>query len=219
VRGECLMSKVMLIVGILLAAIGIALGLMVFFSPGPMQVHGVTLEVAAILLVGGVLSIGLGGVIGGLEGRGAAPLSAAVQAAPAIDEAAISSVSATAPAAVAVAEVAAESESLSPAVSETIRALEKAKTDLQAAFDEKPTEPAVAEEIVVEEIVEEAAEEEADSNDEGQLYILEERLIRGHPSRVLSDGTVEAETSEGWMRFENLEHLDEYLDAMEPPRP
>ena len=27
---------------------------------------------------------------------------------------------------------------------------------------------------------------------------------------------VEAETDEGWMRFENLEHLDEYLDAMAP---
>ena len=31
---------------------------------------------------------------------------------------------------------------------------------------------------------------------------------------VLSDGTVEAETAEGWMRFENVEHLEEYLQAM-----
>ena len=30
------------------------------------------------------------------------------------------------------------------------------------------------------------------------------------------DGTVEAETDEGWMRFENLEHLDEYLEVMAP---
>jgi hypothetical protein len=30
----------------------------------------------------------------------------------------------------------------------------------------------------------------------------------------LSDNTVEAETDEGWMRFENVEHLEEYLDAM-----
>jgi hypothetical protein len=35
---------------------------------------------------------------------------------------------------------------------------------------------------------------------------------------VLSDGTVEAETDEGWMRFENLEHLEEYLDAMSPAK-
>ena len=49
----------------------------------------------------------------------------------------------------------------------------------------------------------------------GQLYVVEERFIRLRPARILSDGTVEADTGEGWMRFENLEHLDEYLDAME----
>ena len=47
---------------------------------------------------------------------------------------------------------------------------------------------------------------------------MEEKLIRGRPARVLSDGTVEAETDEGWMRFENLEHLEEYLDAMSPAK-
>jgi hypothetical protein len=31
----------------------------------------------------------------------------------------------------------------------------------------------------------------------------------GRVARVLSDGTVEAETAEGWMRFENVEHLEE----------
>ena len=50
----------------------------------------------------------------------------------------------------------------------------------------------------------------------GELYVVEEKVIRGRPARVLSDGTVEAETDEGWMRFENLEHLDEYLEAMVP---
>ena len=39
--------------------------------------------------------------------------------------------------------------------------------------------------------------------------------IRGKAARVLSDNTVEAETEEGWMRFENIEHLEEYLDAMD----
>jgi hypothetical protein len=38
--------------------------------------------------------------------------------------------------------------------------------------------------------------------------------VRGRPARLLSDGTVEAETDEGWMRFENLEHLNEYLDMV-----
>ena len=48
-----------------------------------------------------------------------------------------------------------------------------------------------------------------------QLYIVEEVEIRGKAARVLSDNTVEAETEEGWMRFENIEHLEEYLDAMD----
>lgn len=47
-----------------------------------------------------------------------------------------------------------------------------------------------------------------------QLFVIEERLVRGRVARVLSDGTVEAETAEGWMRFENVEHLEEYLQAM-----
>ncbi len=50
---------------------------------------------------------------------------------------------------------------------------------------------------------------------DGELYVVEDKVIRGRQSRILSDGTVEAETDEGWMRFENLEHLDEYLDAVE----
>ena len=67
---------------------------------------------------------------------------------------------------------------------------------------------------------EEAAEPEqaAEEPDEEQLYVVEEKFIRGRPARVLSDGTVEAETDEGWMRFENREHLEEYLDAMSPER-
>jgi hypothetical protein len=207
------MSKVMLIVGILLAAIGIALGLMIFFSPGPMQVYGLTLEVAALLLVGGVLSLGLGGVIGGLEARPAAP-PVLVDAIPAVREVA------AATAVVAATTTTTESEALSPAVSETIKALEKAKTDLQTAFEEKETAPVEPLTESVEEAAEDVIDEEAEEEGEGdgQLYVLEERNIRGHAARVLSDGTVEAETSEGWMRFENLEHLDEYLDAMEPPR-
>ena len=50
---------------------------------------------------------------------------------------------------------------------------------------------------------------------DGELFVVEDKVIRGRSARILSDGTVEAETDEGWMRFENLEHLDEYLDAVE----
>lgn len=49
---------------------------------------------------------------------------------------------------------------------------------------------------------------------EDALFVVEERTIRDRPARLLSDGTVEAETDEGWMRFENVEHVEEYLDAM-----
>ena len=88
------------------------------------------------------------------------------------------------------------------------------------AAEPEEAEPApkdvAAAEVEDETITEDMSEEEV--IDDGQLYVVEERVIRRHPARILSDGTVEAETAEGWMRFENLEHLDEYLDAMEPAR-
>ena len=66
----------------------------------------------------------------------------------------------------------------------------------------------------VEELSEEDAAVAVDPEDPDQLYVVEELIIRERPARVLSDNTVEAETDEGWMRFENVEHLEEYLDAM-----
>ena len=53
-----------------------------------------------------------------------------------------------------------------------------------------------------------------DEISEAELFVVEEKVIAGCPARVLSDGTVEAETDEGWMRFENVEHLEEYMAAM-----
>ena len=129
---------------------------------------------------------------------------------------------------------------VSEPVKETINALEQARQKIERAFDPQPEEtpvveavaepvvetPAVEEpvveetalavETVAEEEIAEAEIGEDEAIEEGQLYVVEERLIRARPARVLSDGTVEAETDEGWMRFENLDHLDEYLDAMMP---
>ena len=82
------------------------------------------------------------------------------------------------------------------------------------AEPETTEEPVEKIEVPVE--VEEAETAAIAAEGEDQLYVVEERLIRARPARLLSDGTVEAETDEGWMRFENLEHLDEYLDAMAP---
>lgn len=220
------MSKLMLIIGIILAAVAVALGLMIFVSPAAVVGWGFSQDTAAILLVGGILSIGLGGVIQALDHgvmHGRMPAVAEETTAAPIPQFGRKAAEATAAAAAAgaVAASAAQPE-VSPAVSETIKALEEAKQDIQQAFGgEQPEDDVESEEDVVEveesEIVEEAVivEEEIAEEDTG-LYVVEERMIRSRPARILSDGTVEAETDEGWMRFENLEHLDEYLDAMTP---
>jgi len=79
-----------------------------------------------------------------------------------------------------------------------------------AAKDDGKETPEKADVKTPEVAVEETLEETPD-----QLYVIEELVIRGKASRLLSDNTIEAETAEGWMRFENAEHLEEYLDAME----
>jgi len=199
------MSKLMWIAGILLTAAGAALGVMGFVSAASVAGYGIGLDLAAVLLVGGILSLGLGSVIELLEQQrvllgGRAELPAAP---PAADIPEFGRKSADAPR---------EAEEVSEPTRETIKALEQARQKIEQAFEPKPAEPdrsapAIAEEVVPEPDVV-----------PGQLYVVEERFIRMRPARILSDGTVEAETSEGWMRFENLEHLDEYLDAVEPAK-
>ena len=95
-------------------------------------------------------------------------------------------------------------EVVTPAVKDTIDALEQAKTDLENALTGSDSVEDMA-----------SGETPAAEPADGELYVVEDKVIRGRQSRILSDGTVEAETDEGWMRFENLEHLDEYLDAVE----
>jgi hypothetical protein len=214
------MSRLMMIAGIVLAAVAIALVVSIFFSPASVVAWGINIETASILLVGGVLAAGLGGVIAALEeGReSAVPLAVPAPRVAAPEETAIPQFGRKA--------TEAATPDVSPAVSDTIRALEQAKSDIRQALGEEPKpepEPVapVIEEAHAEEHVEEAVqptEEEsvAAAPEEGQLYVVEERVIRERQARLLSDGTVEAETDEGWMRFENLEHLDEYLDAMSP---
>ncbi|MCA3562199.1 MAG: hypothetical protein IOC82_14340 [Aestuariivirga sp.] len=235
------MAKLMWICGILLGASSLALGIVLFASgvrPG-----GIDIQTAAILLVGGVLALGLGSVI---DGQAAAlnrpPSSETVSPAktpiPEFDPR--GSKTAASPEASAAAAAVSVEDEVSRPTRDTIQALEQARQRIEQSFDDRsspanfirmPQEPdssalAVVGESVVKEQApaeeETASEEEAAAEDEvmeeGQLYVVEERIIRRHPARILSDGTVEAETAEGWMRFENLEHLDEYLDAMEPAR-
>ena len=235
------MAKLMWIAGIVLVAVGVALGLMIFFSPASIVSWGLTPEAAAIIIVGGIVSVGLGGVINAIETqpRMAPSLAAADNEARAASLAPAAAIPEfgrrfSEPATVAAAAAAVAAETVSPAVKETIEALEQAKADIQQALgDEAPEEAIFSHEVSVvavaaapEPEAEPAAEPEAEEDvaeaetaedeepaEDGQLYVVEERTIRNKPARILSDGTVEAETDEGWMRFENLEHLDEYLEA------
>jgi hypothetical protein len=94
-------------------------------------------------------------------------------------------------------------------VAETLDALEQAKTEIRQAFDRAP---AVEEDDEMPGPEDDLSDDEDDIEPrEGELYVVEEMNVRGRPARLLSDGTVEAETDEGWMRFENMDHLNEYL--------
>jgi hypothetical protein len=232
------MSKLMIILGIIVAAAGAVIGALIYVSPGQMQVLGLTPEVAAIMLVGGLGLIGLGGVIAALEkatrathglrdwlsGQESGQTAGATTATTATTVSEFSPVTATPPpfpVPTPVVETASSVSKIDALIEEskvetnravaqskeTIAAIDKANNQLKEAMGDGEAEaPPPAEE---------PAAEDAEAEDT-QLFVVEERLIRGRPARVLSDGTVEAETDDGWMRFENLEHLEEYLDAMSP---
>jgi hypothetical protein len=246
------MSKLMLVFGILFFGLGVALGFLIEFQPGQMQVLALTPEVAALFLVGGALCWGLGDVASALRegpsrGKTVTPsideadLAGSTPATPTFKGFGNKTKAATAAVLAEASDAAAASAALSnTSVAETISALEQAKSDIAVALgvethvsetrpsETRPSEIRVSEArlsetravepepktIVAEAAPEIAPPETDDENDEADLYVVEEKVIRGRPARILSDGTVEAETDEGWMRFENLEHLDEYLGAM-----
>lgn len=248
------MAKLMWIAGILLLAAGVALGVMFFVSNASVAAW-LSFETVVTMLVGGILALGLGSTVSGLDrlaempavarSREVAPVATAPAPVTTIPEfgrrqaeAPAPAPVSDAPAAAAIAASAGAMTELSEPTRETLQALEQARQKIEQAFDTKPAaaqpaavqsapvEPAAPEAVEVEEepaaeepAEETVAEDEPAADDEavlaeGELYVVEEKIIRMRPARVLSDGTVEAETEEGWMRFENLEHLDEYLDAM-----
>ncbi|MGE0005284.1 MAG: hypothetical protein AB7S92_06805 [Parvibaculaceae bacterium] len=248
------MSKLMIILGIIVAAAGAVIGALIYVSPGQMQVLGLTPEAAAVLLVGGLALIGLGGVIGALDKttaatRGLRELMAGQdngQNAPRTSPGVVSEFSTStitpppfpmppppvepppSPASrldSLLKDSKAETNRAVAESQETVAAIDKAKSELEEAFrtppEPPPPPPPLAPpppEVTAAEPAADPAEgaEMAEETEDTQLFVVEERLIRGRPARVLSDGTVEAETDDGWMRFENLEHLEEYLDAMSP---
>jgi hypothetical protein len=221
-----IMSRLMSLFGIVLAVAGLALIFLSVANPGLMQVYGVTPEAGAILLIGGVLALGLGGVISAIESNGfgvAEPVMKASKAVIVSDtKAGAFGRKTTEVTAVTVGDAAAETpagKANIASVADTISALEQAKSDLKTALggmddvtessrDATPVPDAL-------EATPSSAPAEEAAEGEDELYVVEEKIIRGRPSRILSDDTVEAETDEGWMRFENLEHLNEYLDSIE----
>jgi hypothetical protein len=246
------MSKLMIILGIIVAAAGAVVGAFIYVSPGQMQVLGLTPEVAAILLVSGFSLVGLGGVIGAADRNTAATRGLrdwlasqeggqmARGPSPAVvsdfTTSTITPPSYPVPSPpvepppmpgskldVLLKESTVEVNRAVAETQETASALDMAKEKLEEALSPHqpeppaPIEPASAppaETVAAAEVSE--ITEAVDEGEDTQLFVVEERLIRGRPARVLSDGTVEAETDDGWMRFENLEHLEEYLDAMSP---
>ena len=234
------MSNLMKLFGTLMAILGVVLGVTILAKPGLLDAMGIRLDTAVLLLVGGVLALGLGSVIDALKSQRARPVVESVGAtrveSAAVQDEAVKpyfgrkpgETAAAAPATLAEATTKSLAETKKPdPVAETISALEQAKADviksmggMDAVTTSSESGPATAMEapksaaaIVAPAVDEEepAADEEGDED----LYVVEEKVIRGRPARILSDDTVEAETDEGWMRFENLEHLNEYLDSVE----
>ena len=232
-KGGTGMSNLMRVFGVVFIAAAVVLVLLLKFSTAQMQILGITPETVAILLVGGVLSLGLAGVISALSNSGnfeaaVTKLPPATRADEEGDEEPAAALpkmdfgkkrfeaNTTASVLPPVIPPAAKATA-SNSVADTIAALEQAKSDIKTAlggvesmtgsvetpvpaYISPPPPPAVT-----------AVDEPA----EGELFVVEEKIIRGRPSRILSDDTVEAETDEGWMRFENLDHLNEYLDSLE----
>lgn len=227
------MSVFLKTVGAALIMLGLGLGVVFFTKPGMLDAFGIRLDTAALLLIGGILANGQAGIIAALQGqRISAPSSDAVKTVGAtepapttassfvrkVDVSNIGASTATGAAAVAgAAVIAAKAPSKDP-VADTISALEQAKADVIKSIggmDVTTAAPApVKTETVVAHEEPGAADEETAEEDDG-LYVIEEKVVRGRPARILSDDTVEAETDEGWMRFENMEHLNEYLDSAE----
>ncbi len=228
-KGGTVMANLMRFSGVLLVAAAVAIVVLLKLMSAQMQILGITPETVAILLVGGVLSFGLGGVISALANRGSVTSSAIKQAPVAVatvEEEPSSALpkmdfgkkrfeTASTPAAQPQTAAAAKPVATN-SVADTIAALEQAKSDIKTALGgvERMTAP---DESPIPTYVSPPPPPppEAEQLADGELFVVEEKIIRGRPSRILSDDTVEAETDEGWMRFENLEHLNEYLDSLE----
>ncbi len=229
-----------------LIVVGVVVAIASFFSPGQV-IHGIDAGLAGILIAGGAVTFALAGLTEAVEtfgqtllrtlrlveGRAGSSAESAVAPVARGPEETLTPFAATSRAeteqqplgdtTAAAAHTPAQEDA--PAAPESVAEslAETPSASLRDAVEEAAPEPIVETLTVVEEIAvaeaptPSAPESEAEAPAD-ELYVVEEREFRGKPARVLSDGTVEAETDEGWMRFENMEHLEEYMDAMEAQR-
>jgi hypothetical protein len=217
------MNVVLRIAGILLAALGLLLVLLVVYSPE--VAPGVNLNSGISLLLGGIIVLGLSGVVSAVEdlkgylaGEDKTVAGAGARGHRPLDQ---TSSSATAAAiapepSIASAEVPGSHSQPPPRAAEQRRPPFDTGKSVEARLQNLDEESRSVIDRVVEEVREHGNSPSAETEvvSEENLYVVEEREIAGKQARVLSDGTVEAETDEGWMRFENPEHLEEYMAAM-----
>ena len=219
------MNVVLRIAGILLAALGLLVVLLVFYSP-ELAAPGVNLDIGVSMLLGGIIVLGMSGIVAAVEdlrnfvARDDMGLSARADARRGPTER---------PAAPDIASLSAPPEKALAATPEVLRnlgppppAAEQRRSpfdtgkSLESRLQKLDEDSRSAIDRVVEEVRGHGSSSSADPEvvSEENLYVVEEREIAGKQARVLSDGTVEAETDEGWMRFENPEHLEEYMAAV-----
>jgi hypothetical protein len=208
------------IAGFVLIALGLLAIVITLFSSEAL-VDGLTFDTGVMLLVGGVVTLGLSGVMSAIE-----TLRTFIAGE---DQAFVASLEEPKnPARTAAAAYLPGSKRPSAKPQDSTRRGEPSfpprSGDMSKAMREQKPPADKARQTVdkpVEDIgdlapAESTAAPEAVSEEE--LYVVEERTIAGKPARVLSDGTVEAETDDGWMRFENVEHLEEYMEALRAQR-
>jgi hypothetical protein len=202
--------------GVALVALGILAIVIILFAPESLQ--GLSLDTGALLLAGGLLVLGLSSLTAAVDGlrafvAGEEQNFSALEPNSGAGAAAREPVESSARPETARTEPQVASERAEPEIIAPVSQMPRTSDDRLSITKDKsrpPIDPAI-EDVTEYHTVSGASEEVAS---EEALYVVEERTIAGKPARILSDGTVEAETDDGWMRFENVEHLEEYVDAM-----
>jgi hypothetical protein len=221
-QGDGAMNMGVRIAGFVLIALGLVAIVMTLFSSEPL-LDGLTLDTGVMLLVGGVVTLGLSGVMSAIETLRTFIAGEDQAFVASLDEPKNPNPARAAGAGylpggkrppVKPQDSTRRGESPFPPRSGDVSKFtkeQKPPVDKARPTIDKPVEDigelAPAESTAAPEIV-----------SEEELYVVEERTIAGKPARVLSDGTVEAETDDGWMRFENVEHLEEYMEALRAQR-